>query len=104
MMHPERVVLIAVMAGIVSAGFTWFGWGLFQNVFADRRRRAITNPSSTAEQAPESGVPEKTPQQTAARREAGERPAEKPPAERKASEKLDRKTAAPREVSQKGAK
>ena len=42
MIHPERIVLIAIMAGIVSAGFTWFGWELIQNIFAVLRRRPQT--------------------------------------------------------------
>ena len=61
MNHPERIILIAVMAGIVAAGFTWFGWELLQNIFAVRRRRGDTNPPAATP----------TPQ-----RESGEKPAQ----------------------------
>ena len=59
MNHPERVVLIAVMAGIVSAGFTWFGWELFQNIFAILRRRARANPPSNDAQTSQRDIPGK---------------------------------------------
>ncbi len=50
MIHPERIILIAIMAGAVAAGFTWFGWGLFQNIFAASRNRRV--PTAVAEQPP----------------------------------------------------
>ena len=88
MIHPERIVLIAVMAGIVSAGFTWFGWELFQNIFAVRRRRANTNPPPAAEQRPERNMAEKAGQKPATRRDVNEKAAQKPPARREVNQKV----------------
>ena len=73
MNHPERVILIALMTGIVSAGFTWFGWELFQNIFAVLRRRARATPPSSAEQTPQ--------------REAGGKPAQEPATQREVKQK-----------------
>lgn len=33
MINPDRIVILAIMVGIVTAGFTWFGWELCENVF-----------------------------------------------------------------------
>ena len=74
MNHPERVILIALMAGIVSAGFTWFGWELFQNILAVLRRRALHKTQAAAQQKPE--------------REAREKPAQKPAPPRKVNQKV----------------
>ena len=68
MIHPERIILIAVMAGVVSAGFTWFGWELVQNIFAIRRNRPA--PAPVAEQTPPRGAAEKTAEKPAPKREA----------------------------------
>jgi hypothetical protein len=75
MMHPERIVLIAAMSGIVSAGLTWFGWELFQNIFAIRERRANMPPAE-----------KQTPQRNMAQ---------------KGGQKPGQKRAVPREVKQK---
>jgi hypothetical protein len=57
------MVLIAIMAGVISAGFTWFGWELFQNVFAIRRRAKAAR---AAEQAPQPDAEEKATEKPAA--------------------------------------
>ncbi|HUW59673.1 MAG TPA: hypothetical protein VMZ06_01605 [Candidatus Bathyarchaeia archaeon] len=73
MNHPERIILIALMAGIVSAGFTWFGWELFQNIFAILRRRPRPNPPSPAEQKTQRNANEKTSQKPATKREVNQK-------------------------------
>lgn len=74
MNHPERVILIALMTGIVSAGFTWFGWELCQNVFAILRRRALGKTQAAA--------------QRTLQREADEKPAQKPAPQREVNQKV----------------
>jgi len=88
MNHPERIILIAVMAGIVSAGFTWFGWDLCQNIFAILRRRARANPPSPAKQTTQRDTKEKAPQKPATKREVNQKAAQKPPAQRKVNQKV----------------
>ncbi|MCX5770740.1 MAG: hypothetical protein NTZ09_10775 [Candidatus Hydrogenedentes bacterium] len=86
MMHPERIVLIAAMSGIVSAGLTWFGWELFQNIFAIRERRANMPPAD--EQTPQRNMAQKTAQKTATKREVSEKPGQKRAAQPKVKRKV----------------
>lgn len=51
MNYPERIIVIAIMAGVVAAGFTWFGWELIENLLALPRRRKET-PRETAPNPP----------------------------------------------------
>jgi len=58
MNYPERIIMIAVMTGVVAAGFTWFGWELVENLFALARRRKTAAENNTA--ATDQHEPEKT--------------------------------------------
>jgi len=73
MNHPERIILIAIMAGIVSAGFTWFGWELFQNIFAILRRRALRKTQAAAQQKPQRKTKQKPSQKPATQREGNQK-------------------------------
>ena len=36
------IILLAVFCGLVVAGFVWFAWGVFENLFAGMKKKKLS--------------------------------------------------------------
>ncbi|MBI5092180.1 MAG: hypothetical protein HZB26_06995 [Candidatus Hydrogenedentes bacterium] len=53
-MQSGKIVIIALIAGLVGAGFVWFSWSLFENVLAGVKRKKPPKPADAPGAAAES--------------------------------------------------